>query len=270
MIDWQFSGATAHNPAALTDGIRINTASKEALLADVKARFLAGKGFTIATLNLDHIVKMRQSDQFKTAYSSHSHVVADGNPIVWLSRLARRPVDLAPGSELIDPLVALAAEMNMPIGMLGSTEETLAATSVALKAKYPGLVVAAEIAPAHGFDPHGDEATACLEKLKASGARICFLALGAPKQEVLAARATEMLPDCGFVSIGAGLDFIAGSQTRAPKWVRAVAMEWVWRLLSNPKRLGKRYWDCIVILPGLALEALRARRSGTATSGAVN
>jgi UDP-N-acetyl-D-mannosaminuronic acid transferase (WecB/TagA/CpsF family) len=65
------------------------------------------------------------------------------------------------------------------------------------------------------------------------------------------------------VSIGAGLDFIAGHQTRAPLWVRRIAMEWLWRMLTNPRRLTRRYLDCILILPGLTFVALAARsRSG--------
>ena len=64
----------------------------------------------------------------------------------------------------------------------------------------------------------------------------------------------------GFVSIGAGLDFLAGSQTRAPAWVRAIAMEWLWRMLANPRRLALRYLRCALILPGLARDALRQGR----------
>jgi UDP-N-acetyl-D-mannosaminuronic acid transferase (WecB/TagA/CpsF family) len=64
----------------------------------------------------------------------------------------------------------------------------------------------------------------------------------------------------GFVSIGAGLDFIAGFQTRAPLWVRRIAMEWLWRMLSDPRRLAKRYLDCALVLPDLALAARKQGR----------
>lgn len=239
--------------------IRVNMATRAALLADVEAHLARQRGFTLATLNLDHLVKLRRLPAFRAAYASHSHVVADGNPIVWLHRLAGRPIGLVPGSELIAPLAAMSARLDVPVALLGATPATLKTAAARLSADHPGLRVVAEISPPYGFDPTGPEADTCLEHLRQSGARLCFLALGAPKQEVFAARAGTKLPGCGFVSIGAGLDFISGDQKRAPLWVRRIAMEWAWRMALSPRRLARRYWDCALLLPGVTLIALRAR-----------
>ncbi len=237
----------------------VNFPDRQAFFDDVAVRLQQKQGFTVATLNLDHIVKMRQDARFAEAYAGHSHVVADGNPIVWLSRLAGRKVDLMPGSELIAPLVAIAAKQDVPIAMLGATQETLDLAADRLKEDHPGLQVVARIAPAFGFDPLGDAAASALREIDQSGAGLCFLALGAPKQEILAERGASLAPACGFVSIGAGLDFIAGHQTRAPVWVRRIALEWLWRILTNPRRLAKRYALCFAILPGLVASSLRQR-----------
>ncbi len=237
----------------------VNFPTEAALLADIEARLAAGRGFAIATLNLDHVVKMRRDPAFLRAYLAHSHVVADGNPIVWLSRLAGRPVSLVPGSELIAPIAALAARLGTPLAFLGSTAPVLALAAERLMAEYPGLEVVACLAPPYGFDPDSAAADALLDQVAASGARICLLALGAPKQERLAARGLERHPQIGFLSIGAGLDFIAGHQARAPLWVRKIAMEWLWRMLTNPRRLARRYLDCALVLPSLAGQALAAR-----------
>lgn len=234
----------------------ISHSTQDELFLSIANHWREGCGFALATLNLDHIVKLRQRSDFKTAYEAHSHVVADGNPIVWLSRLAGRPVELVPGSDLIAPLSKLAAEHDVPIALLGATEETLGSAAKHLEQVYPGLRVVAQIAPPFGFDPARDDAVSYLETIKASGAKLCFLALGAPKQELLAARGIALVPECGFVSIGAGLDFISGSQTRAPRWVRKLALEWVWRMLGNPRRLATRYGRCILIMPGLIWQAL--------------
>ena len=240
----------------------VNFPTEPALLADIEARLQAGQGFAIATLNLDHVVKMRANAAFRRAYLLQSHVVADGNPIVWLSRLAgRREVALVPGSELIQPVAALAARLGVKLAFLGSTGPVLQAAAAALKAAHPGLEVAACLAPSYGFDPESPQADALLDEVAASGARICLLALGAPKQEILAARGLARHPGLGFLSIGAGLDFIAGHQTRAPLWVRRIAMEWLWRMLSNPRRLGRRYLDCALILPSLTRKALATRKT---------
>lgn len=244
-------------------GVQVNVTSRAGLLTDIAAHLAAQRGFTVATLNLDHVTKLRQSPEFRQAYLRHSHVTADGNPIVWLSRLAGQKVALVPGSELIDPVAELAVRHDLAIAVLGSTEASLKAATEVLQARYPGLKVAAMIAPPMGFDPTGAKAQECIETLDRAGARICFLALGAPKQELFAAHAAAALPEMGFISIGAGLDFISGEQIRAPKLVRALAAEWLWRLAQNPRRLAGRYGACMVILPGLLYRSLQARSGKT-------
>jgi N-acetylglucosaminyldiphosphoundecaprenol N-acetyl-beta-D-mannosaminyltransferase len=237
----------------------VSHGSETALLADLDGALAKGRGFAVATLNLDHLVKMARDATFADAYRAQTHVVADGNPVVWLRALMRRPVGLVPGSELIAPLAALAASRGVAVALYGSDQATLDLAADRLAATHPGLTVAARIAPAFGFDPAGEVAATDLARLAASGARLVFLALGAPKQEILAARGLALQPGLGFVSIGAGLDFIAGRQVRAPLWVQRIAMEWAWRMVSHPRRLARRYWDCALILPGLARAAWAAR-----------
>lgn len=232
------------------------------LLDDLSGKMQERSGYTLATVNLDHCVKLKENSEFKLAYKAHSHVVADGNPIIWLSRLAGKSVDLVPGSELILPLAELAARHKVPIALFGATEQSLDAAAKVLRAKFPDLQIVATISPPFGFDPRGQSANDLIAQLKKSGARLCFVALGAPKQEIFAVRAAAEIPECGFASIGAGLDFIAGSQKRAPVWVQRIAMEWLWRLAENPKRLAKRYGSCIAILPELMKAARSQRRAG--------
>jgi len=257
MMDWsQINGISSADPSA---PVVVNTPSADALISDLEQRFRAREGFTVATLNLDHVVKLRHDEQFRAAYARHSHVTADGNPIVWLSRLSGQQIELVPGSDLVAPVAEAAVRNDVPVALFGSTERSLADAAAALKAKFPGLRVVAQIAPPMGFDPLSVEADALIEELSNSGARLVFLALGAPKQEVFAARAAQRLQDAGFLSIGAGLDFLSGSQKRAPALVRAVAAEWIWRMMGNPRRLVGRYMGCIAILPSLTVSAMRQR-----------
>jgi N-acetylglucosaminyldiphosphoundecaprenol N-acetyl-beta-D-mannosaminyltransferase len=240
--------------------ISVNLPDSAALLAAVRERFQARAGFALATINLDHLVKLRVSETFRTAYAAQTMVVADGNPIVWLSRLACKPVSLVPGSDMVLPLARLAAEEGVPVALVGSSETSLAAAARYLTEANPGLNVAVQIAPPYGFDPTGDAAALILSQLVAARVGLCFIALGAPKQELFAARGRQLAPDVGFASVGAGLDFLGGSQTRAPAWIRAIAMEWLWRALSSPRRLIPRYAACAAILPGQVLAAWRQRR----------
>lgn len=251
-MQFRFSGQT----------ISINMPTRDALLAELRRRFRAGEGFALATVNLDHLAKMRVSPDFVAIYAAQDLVVADGWPIVALSKLAGRPVELMPGSDLILPICRLAAEEAMPVALVGSTEVALADAKQSLQGQVPGLNIALSIAPSGVFDPMGDEAAEILKRLDREGIRLCFLALGAPKQESLAARGRGLAPAVGFASIGAGLDFLGGHQVRAPRWMRRVGLEWLWRMLSSPARMVPRYARCFAVLPGQSLKALRLRWFG--------
>jgi N-acetylglucosaminyldiphosphoundecaprenol N-acetyl-beta-D-mannosaminyltransferase len=251
---------TSRDGASGTD-VAVNVLSRELLLRDFEARLSAGNGFALATLNLDHVVKLRREPAFRAAYQAHTHISADGHPIVWLSRLAGHEVELVTGSDLVDPLATVAARTSVAVAMVGSTEESLEAAARELAHRHPGFQTALKFAPPMGFDPEGPDADAIIAKIRASGARLCLVALGAPKQEIFAARALKSLPNVGFVSVGAGLDFLAGAQRRAPKIVQRLAAEWLWRLSKEPRRLSGRYAACAATLPGLTLTAIRLRRT---------
>ncbi|MFN3643031.1 MAG: WecB/TagA/CpsF family glycosyltransferase [Gemmobacter sp.] len=241
--------------------IRITHPTREALMASVAARMAAQEGYAIATLNLDHIAKLHASPPFKAAYCAQDIVVADGHPIVWLSHLARRPVGLVPGSDLVVPLAALAARRGVPVALVGSTPAALDGAAAALAALAPGVSIVLRHAPPMGFDASGPAGDAVLDAIASSGAGLVLLALGAPRQELLAARGRAALPTVGFASLGAGLDFLAGRQRRAPLWMRRLALEWLWRALSNPVRLGPRYLASARVIPGQVRHALRLRHA---------
>lgn len=240
--------------------IEVNVPTRAALFRILRDRLEARTGFALATLNLDHLTKLPVDADFLAAYRAHDLVVADGRPVVWLSQLAGHPVELMPGSDMILPICALCAELQVPIAMVGSSDEALAGAAEALKARTPGLKVAYLHAPPYGFDPRGAEAEAILENMSASGAGVCFIALGAPKQELFAAFGRDRGAAVGFASIGAGLDFFSGHQVRAPRLMRKLALEWLWRMLQSPRRMVPRYAKCFAILPGLVAQSVRIRR----------
>ena len=242
-----------------TGEVEVNTPTRDALFHTLRDKLGTGAGFALATLNLDHLTKLPVDAQFAAAYRAHDLVVADGRPIVWLSQIARQPVELMPGSDLILPLCDLCAELDVSIALMGSSDAALEGAAAALKERTPGLRVSFIHAPPYGFDPEGAQADDILRDLAASGAGLCFIALGAPKQEMFAARGRSVAPSVGFASIGAGLDFLSGHQVRAPKVMRMLALEWLWRALQSPRRMVPRYAKCFAILPGLLMQAWRQR-----------
>ncbi len=240
--------------------LSVTHATGAALLAEVSARLAEGRGFALATLNLDHLVKLRRDAAFRAAYAAQDLVVADGNPIIWLSRLARRPVALLPGSDLVLPLCRAAAAAGRPVSLVGATTAALDGAAAHLRATVPGLAIGLLHAPPMGFDPEGPQAQETLARLAALGPGLCLVALGAPKQERFAALGRRLAPQTGFASVGAGVEFLSGHQTRAPAWVRALALEWLWRALGSPRRLIPRYAACAAILPAEVAKAWSLRR----------
>lgn len=239
--------------------INVNMRDRMELFAAVRHRLVRSEGFALATINLDHLVKLSTTESFRRAYAAHDFIVADGNPIVWLSYLARQPVHLVPGADVVVPLTRLAAEMGLPVSLVGTTPDSLNRAAGRLKQEVPQFRLGELISPPFGFDPSGPEAAEILRRVAAVGPGLCFIALSAPKQEQMATIGRKLAPQTGFAGIGAGLDFLAGDQIRAPFWMRAIAMEWLWRALTSPGRLIPRYLACAAILPGQIRAAWRMR-----------
>lgn len=241
--------------------VPVTHADAESMLSDAARRLADGRGFALATLNLDHLVKLARDVAFRSAYVAQDMIVADGHPIVWLSRIAGSPVSLVPGADMVLPLVRRATACGRPTVIVGSSLCALQAASAELARLVPGTVVPLVVSPTFGFDPTGQEARAILEQIAGIGPCLCLVALGAPKQERFAALGRTIAPQAGFASIGAGVDFLAGIQLRAPLCMRRLALEWLWRLMLSPRRLGMRYLSCFAILPAEVVAALRHRLS---------
>jgi exopolysaccharide biosynthesis WecB/TagA/CpsF family protein len=209
----------------------------------------------VFTLNLDHVVKMRKDTKFRAAYLRAGLITADGFPIVLACSLQGKQVSRVAGSDLITPIIAEAARSGKSVYLFGSNSHVLSKTSRLLHERNAGLTIAGVFAPPQGFDPSSEDARRCIEAIGNSGADLCFVALGAPKQELFADQAKSILPNVSFVCIGAGLDFIAGAQVRAPYWMQRWNLEWLWRAASDPRRLLYRYLLCMVALPGILARA---------------
>jgi exopolysaccharide biosynthesis WecB/TagA/CpsF family protein len=245
-------------PSALVDidGQPVNGSNLSHAVEFVIERLVYSKSFLLCTLNLDHLVKLRESAALRQAYGRAELVIADGFPIVTLGHLRGCQLERATGSDLIEPLCAAAARRQLPIFLLGSTLPVLSASARRLRASCPGLEIAGVYAPPLKFDAWSPAADEAIESIRASKCRLCFLALGAPLQEIFALRAIDEMSGVGFLPIGAGLDFLAGTQVRCPRLFQTMNLEWAWRLLREPRRLGHRYARCGILFAGLLLTEL--------------
>lgn len=246
---------------AVVEDLRINALP----LAEAAAVICRDAGSAAAqnvfTLNLDHVVKMRKDAIFRETYRRAGLITADGFPIVLACYLQGKRISRVAGSDLIDPICAAVARAGKSVYFFGSSSQVLECASRLLQERYPGLKIAGALAPPQGFNPTSEDARRCVEAIGNSGADLCFVALGAPKQELFSDYAKSILPHMSFVCIGGGLDFIAGAQVRAPHWMQRWGMEWLWRAARDPQRLLYRYSLCVAALPGfLARAALPPQR----------
>lgn len=253
MPDTQTQPATS---SLTVDGIAINVGSLPEAVDAIVSAAQRGENFSVCTLNLDHVVQLQHKPDFRAAYRRARFVTADGFPIVVLSRMLGTHIERTTGADLVEPLCEAAGRKGLPVFLLGSNNETLKATAERLTERFSGLQIVGWFAPGPNFDPYSAEADVAIERIRESGARLCFVALGAPRQEVFAARCLDELDGTGVLCIGAALDFIAGTQKRAPSVTQKAGLEWAWRMLSNPRRLGPRYARCMAVVPGLVARTL--------------
>jgi len=236
--------------------LRINLATLDETVNRLAEDAQKGHGFTVFTLNLDHLVKLRVDKLFRAAYSRARYITADGWPVVWLARRKGAVLERTTGADLVEPLCEQAAKRGIPVYFFGSSNRSLQAASEYLKARYPALKIVEAVAPAYGFDAVSSEADAAISHIAQSGAGLCFVALGAPKQELFADRAFAQSPHVGYLCIGAALDFLSGNQQRAPLWMQKTGTEWLYRLVNNPRRLFVRYARSALVFAELATRQL--------------
>lgn len=253
--------APSNDPYAITriDGTRLNILDEGEAVLRITARAASGHGGTVFTLNLDHLVKLDRDPAFRAAYERATYVTADGAPVVLMAREKGVAVERVTGADLVVPLCRAAALAGLPVYLFGTTDQALDRAAEALREAAPGLAVAGMESPPFGFDPAGSYARDAAERIEGSGARICFVALGAPKQELFANAAMCRSGSVVYVCIGAALDFLAGTQRRAPAVLRRYGLEWAWRLASQPKRMTKRYVLSALYFAGYSLRSLGRR-----------
>ena len=201
-----------------------------------------------------------------------SFIVADGYPLVWGSRLLKTPLpERVAGSDLIFDLSRRAAREGHRLFFLGAGEGVAEEAARRLQERYPGLCVAGTDCPPFR-ELSAEEHAALLSRIREARPDILFVAFGQPKGELWLLENLEGLGVPVGVQIGASLDFVAGVVLRAPRWVQRIGLEWAFRMLQEPTRLGPRYALNAGFLLRMfgrdLLSGLPGRRTGmTSTSG---
>jgi N-acetylglucosaminyldiphosphoundecaprenol N-acetyl-beta-D-mannosaminyltransferase len=209
-------------------------------LAAIERLVEGGGGGAVFTPNVDHVVQAEHDEALASAYTRAALSLADGAPIIWASRLLRTPLpERLAGSDLALPLLALAAQRGWRVSFLGGVPGMADRAAAVVRRRFGTTVTTVEC-PAVRVDDAAQVARIAAS-LRSTAPQLVFVALGAPKQELLIDRMTPLLPGVVCLGLGATLDFIAGAVRRAPRWVRQGGLEWAWRLGQEPSRLWRRY-----------------------------
>ena len=216
----------------------------------------------VTTPNADHFVRLHRRPELTKLYHGALLRLLDSRVVASSARLiGLAPPRVAPGADLTELLLARHIPHNQPITIVGLQPEWLPA----LVARC-GLARPAHCNPPPGFERDPASFRATVEFVLAHPARFSFLAVGSPRQEMLAAaiRATGQATGTGLC-IGASLEFLAGRTPRAPRWMQQAGLEWLHRLGQDPNRLARRYlYDCPAIFRLLLRERFGQRRRAAA------
>lgn len=222
-------------------GMRVDATS----YADATARIIiwarSKVGRRVCVANVHMAMETYDNPKFAEVVNHADLVTPDGMPLVWgLRALGIKQADRVYGPNLTLTVCEAAARMNIPMALYGGTEQSLVAFTNFLAKKYPGIEIVCQISPPfRELTPAED--TAYTRQIVASGAQILLVGIGCPRQEIWMAAHQDRIPAV-MLGVGAAFNFHSGCVKQAPIWMQSIGLEWLFRLMMEPRRLWKRYF----------------------------
>ena len=219
----------------------IDVLTLQGALEEIAALVEMGAGGCVFTPNVDHVVVAEEDRLFRDAYQRANLALADGQPIVWTSRLlgARLPARVS-GSDLVWPLMELAAKRAWRVFLVGGAPGVAEAAAERLDREL-GVRIAGIDASVVPLTVDAGAPDPVAARIASSRPHLVLVALGCPKQERWIHRNLDRIQPAVALGIGASLDFVTGRVRRAPGWVSRAGLEWLYRLGQEPRRLAGRY-----------------------------
>jgi len=209
-------------------------------LAEIEQLVAGGLGASVFTPNVDHVVTAEDNAAFREAYAAASLSLADGQLLIWASRLLGVPLPAKiSGSDLVLPLMELAARRRWRVYLLGGPPGIANAAAARLEREVGASIVGVDSPTIQlDRDAPGDGVA---ERIRDARPHVVLVAFGSPKQELWIHRNRERIRPAVAIAVGAALDFLAGRVQRAPLWMSRCGLEWLFRLSQEPHRLARRY-----------------------------
>ncbi len=191
-------------------------------------------------VNVDQLLKMKREPEFAKIIRSCDLVTADGQPVVWWSRVVGDPLPERVASiDLMYRLLARSAEVGHPIFLLGAKADAVERAEARFRQDFPGVVIAGR---RDGYFTREQEPEVTAQ-INDSGATLLFIAITSPKKEEFVGRNQAALKVRFALGVGGAFDIAAGITRRAPAWMQRAGLEWAWRTALEPKRIGPRVLD---------------------------
>ncbi len=221
-------------------GVLVDALDYEAAVERVLAAAREQRPLSVSALAV-HGVMTGRDDEQRHRLNRLDLVTPDGQPVRWALNLLHGTglSDRVYGPTLMLHVCAAASKEDVPIYLYGSKPEVLQKLRANLEARFPGLRVAG-MSPSRFRQVSAEEKSEIVAAIRASGARIVFVGLGCPRQEVFAYEFRDVL-GLPVLAVGAAFDYHAGMLAEPPAWIQRAGLQWLYRLLQDPRRLWKRY-----------------------------
>ncbi|MFI7589572.1 WecB/TagA/CpsF family glycosyltransferase [Spongisporangium articulatum] len=227
-------------------------------LDDVRRLALGPDAALVVTANADHVVRMQTDEGLAAAYAAADLALIDGQPLAWTARLMAQPTPRVAGVDLFETLCASAdsADSRLRLFLLGGSERNSAAALSVLRERHPALSIVGRntdwVTP--------ENSARVVDEIRSSGANVVAVFFGCPKQERWVHEHRDALPAGAYLCLGGTVDIVSGALPRAGRRWQALGLEWLHRLMLEPRRLWRRYLVADLPFALIALRSVRASR----------
>lgn len=230
----------APNKSRYIVGTRVDASDYEKTVERIVSLARSNCAAYVCVANVHMVMESFDDPRLRRIVNAACLVTADGMPLAWgLKLLGLREAKRVCGPTLTLSICEKAAKQGIAVAFYGSTQEILRSLRAKLQTSFPSLRIAYVYAPPFRESTDVEDGE-IVRAIRLSGASILFVGLGCPKQERWMAAHTSKL-QLVMLGVGAAFDFIAGAKPQAPPWMQNAGLEWLFRLITEPRRLCKRY-----------------------------